>query len=61
MEDSHATILDLDNSQNKDSSSAPSKEKMSFFSVYDGHGGIFFVVITSDNTSLISGFVQAQL
>ena len=39
MEDAHATILDLDKKQSTDSSQPASKEKMSFFSVYDGHGG----------------------
>jgi len=36
MEDAHSTILDLEKSSSSDASS---KEKMSFFSVYDGHGG----------------------
>jgi len=36
MEDSHAAILDLQDGQQKQSSP---EERVSFFGVYDGHGG----------------------
>lgn len=36
MEDAHAAILDL---QEDGSKKAPPEERVSFFGVYDGHGG----------------------
>lgn len=36
MEDAHAAILNL---QESDSKTAPPEERVSFFGVYDGHGG----------------------
>ena len=42
MEDAHSCILDLRKSAKKDSfwsNSTADKQRMSFFGVYDGHGG----------------------
>ena len=39
MEDAHATILDLQAQAEKNQKETPSNERLSFFGVYDGHGG----------------------
>lgn len=42
MEDSHAAVLDLQNSDDdsKDLKTTPADKRVSFFGVYDGHGGM---------------------
>jgi protein phosphatase 2C family protein 2/3 len=39
MEDAHATILDLQSSTGKETKPAAPDTRLSFFGVYDGHGG----------------------
>lgn len=39
MEDAHAAILDLQAETGKDFESASVEDRLSFFGVYDGHGG----------------------
>ncbi|RDW61063.1 putative protein phosphatase 2C [Coleophoma cylindrospora] len=39
MEDAHATILDLQSDSGKAAKPASADERLSFFGVYDGHGG----------------------
>lgn len=61
MEDSHATVLDLRKIKPEDlklvdaynpseetesgTDSTPSDERISFFAVYDGHGGMYFSLL----------------
>lgn len=48
MEDAHAAILDL---QNSDSPQRPTtaEERLSFFGVYDGHGGDKVAIFSGEN------------
>lgn len=39
MEDAHAAVLDLQTDDGKDSKPADADTRLSFFGVYDGHGG----------------------
>lgn len=39
MEDAHTTVLDLQNDDGKDTKPAGVDSRLSFFGVYDGHGG----------------------
>jgi protein phosphatase 2C family protein 2/3 len=39
MEDAHATVLDLQTAKGGASKPAPADSRISFFGVYDGHGG----------------------
>lgn len=40
MEDAHAAVLDLQNEdQGKEQTASPPDKRLSFFGVYDGHGG----------------------
>lgn len=39
MEDAHAAILDLNRHLNPNADPAPKESRLSFFGVYDGHGG----------------------
>lgn len=39
MEDAHATVLDLQTAKGSASKPAPADSRLSFFGVYDGHGG----------------------
>ena len=39
MEDAHAAILDLQSDDSKKHTPTPPEEQLSFFGVYDGHGG----------------------
>lgn len=40
MEDAHAAILDLQNTEeNKQLNPAPPEKRLAYFGVYDGHGG----------------------
>lgn len=39
MEDAHAAVLDLKSDDKKVTTESDSKDRASFFGVYDGHGG----------------------
>ena len=39
MEDAHAAVLDLQSDNGKEAKPAPVDSRLSFFGVYDGHGG----------------------
>jgi protein phosphatase PTC2/3 len=39
MEDAHAAVLDLQADDGKEHKSTPADQRLSFFGVYDGHGG----------------------
>lgn len=39
MEDAHATILDLQSESDEEVKPATEEDRLSFFGVYDGHGG----------------------
>jgi protein phosphatase PTC2/3 len=50
MEDAHATILDLQaEEEGKEFRPATSEDLLSFFGVYDGHGGDKVAVFTGDH------------
>lgn len=49
MEDAHATILDLKAQQDDDGKLTPLDQRLSFFGVYDGHGGDKVALYTGDN------------
>lgn len=39
MEDAHTVVLDLQSDEGKDAKSKSADQRLSFFGVYDGHGG----------------------
>jgi protein phosphatase 2C family protein 2/3 len=49
MEDAHATILDLQSGEGKAVKPAPADKRLSFFGVYDGHGGDKVALFAGDN------------
>lgn len=49
MEDAHATILDLQTDSNKDTTPNNASERLSFFGVYDGHGGDRVALFAGEN------------
>lgn len=49
MEDAHATILDLKPSDINDTTETPPDKRLSFFGVYDGHGGDKVAIYTGEN------------
>ena len=49
MEDAHATILDLQRDSGKKIKPAGPDERISFFGVYDGHGGDKVALFTGEN------------
>ena len=50
MEDAHATVLDLKpGADSKDDSLTPPDKRLSFFGVYDGHGGDKVAIYTGEN------------
>ncbi len=49
MEDAHATILDLKPEGGKDDTTTPADKRLSFFGVYDGHGGDKVAIYTGEN------------
>jgi len=51
MEDAHATILDLQplDKNGKPANAAGAEQRISFFGVYDGHGGDRVALFTGDN------------
>lgn len=49
MEDAHATILDLQAQGDKNHKETPPKERLSFFGVYDGHGGDKVAIFAGEN------------
>jgi protein phosphatase 2C family protein 2/3 len=48
MEDAHATVLDLQ-ALDGDGKPTPADQRLSFFGVYDGHGGDKVAIYTGDN------------
>ncbi|KAF2677260.1 PP2C-domain-containing protein [Lentithecium fluviatile CBS 122367] len=48
MEDAHATVLDL-HALDGDGKPTPADQRLSFFGVYDGHGGDKVAIYTGDN------------
>jgi hypothetical protein len=48
MEDSHATILDMA-TNDEEGKSTPIDKRLSYFGVYDGHGGDKVALYTGDN------------
>jgi protein phosphatase 2C family protein 2/3 len=53
MEDAHATILDLQTQSDKPRQDASAAERLSFFGVYDGHGGDKVALFAGDNVHQI--------
>lgn len=49
MEDAHATILDLKAGDDGDGKLTASDQRLSYFGVYDGHGGDKVAIYTGDN------------
>ncbi|ATZ48811.1 Bcptc3 [Botrytis cinerea B05.10] len=49
MEDAHATILDLQNTKGQELKPAPIDSRLSFFGVYDGHGGDRVALFAGEN------------
>lgn len=51
MEDAHATILDLQKlgDNGKEAKPAAADSRLSFFGVYDGHGGDRVAIFTGEN------------
>jgi protein phosphatase 2C family protein 2/3 len=49
MEDAHATILDLKAQDGDDGKLTAPDQRLSFFGVYDGHGGDKVALYTGDN------------
>jgi protein phosphatase 2C family protein 2/3 len=49
MEDAHATILDLKAQDGDDGKLTALDQRLSFFGVYDGHGGDKVALYTGDN------------
>ena len=49
MEDAHATILDLKAGDDEDTKLTALDQRLSFFGVYDGHGGDKVALYTGDN------------
>lgn len=47
MEDAHATILDL--KANPNDKETPADQRVSFFGVYDGHGGDKVAIFAGEN------------
>ena len=49
MEDAHAAVLDLQAESEKDFETAPVEDRLSFFGVYDGHGGDKVALFAGEN------------
>jgi len=49
MEDAHATILDLQVEDGKENNPKSAESRLSFFGVYDGHGGDRVAVFAGEN------------
>lgn len=49
MEDAHAAILDLQIDDGKPATAAGPNERLSFFGVYDGHGGDKVAIFAGEN------------
>ncbi|EHL00060.1 putative protein phosphatase 2C like protein [Glarea lozoyensis 74030] len=49
MEDAHATILDLQSSSDESVKPASAEDRLSFFGVYDGHGGDRVAIFAGEN------------
>jgi protein phosphatase 2C family protein 2/3 len=49
MEDAHAAILDLQTDNGKEAKAAAGDVRLSFFGVYDGHGGDKVALFAGDN------------
>lgn len=49
MEDAHATVLDLKSGDGPNGDAANGSEKLSFFGVYDGHGGDKVALFAGEN------------
>ena len=60
MEDAHATVLDLQvEDSKKDFKAAPPEDRLSFFGVYDGHGGDKVALFAGENIHKIIAKQQA--
>ncbi|RFU29676.1 hypothetical protein B7463_g6679, partial [Scytalidium lignicola] len=59
MEDAHATILDLQVDNGKEPSSASPDQRLSFFGVYDGHGGDKVALFAGENIHQIIAKTEA--
>ena len=49
MEDAHATILDLQSEGGKENKPKNAESRLSFFGVYDGHGGDRVAMFAGEN------------
>lgn len=49
MEDAHAAVLDLQAPSDKDFEAASVGDRLSFFGVYDGHGGDKVAIFAGEN------------
>lgn len=49
MEDAHAAVLDLQAPSDKDFKAASVDDRLSFFGVYDGHGGDKVAIFAGEN------------
>ena len=53
MEDAHATVLDLQEFSGDKFEAAPPEKRLSFFGVYDGHGGERVALYAGENVHKI--------
>ena len=53
MEDAHAAVLDLQAESEKEFEAAPVEDRLSFFGVYDGHGGDKVALFAGENVHKI--------
>ena len=49
MEDAHAAVLDLQSEGNANAKAATADTRLSFFGVYDGHGGDRVAIFSGEN------------
>lgn len=59
MEDAHACVLDLRPETAEGNTVTDSKTRISFFGVYDGHGGDKVAIYTGDNLHKITAKQEA--
>lgn len=59
MEDAHATVLDLQADNGKEPTASKPEQRLSFFGVYDGHGGDKVALFAGENIHQIIAKTEA--